>query len=260
MNLDERPLMTRIASKRLVGPVLSALAMLMAAPAVMASEGDSRHTLGSARDVGRIELRNMDQFEVMGVSDSDAVDELHLLKVRLGTRFDLGSDREQFDTFEERSISLYNQTLGQLGNSAYVTIRKGDLLGFRGRRVGPDDRFLWAHSKEYFPSTIRGAAPTLRSKISIQIIARDLDCAGTRVCGRGDTKVYNLSFDFPKLRGTPPTSCDAAFTYKIGRLDAGLALFSPDGAVAELINTSIPGGGPAIRPINGEICITSTKL
>ena len=252
--------MTRTLNKHLVWSALPAIAMLMAATAVMASKGDSRHTLGSARDVGRIELRNMDQFEVMGVSDSDGTDELHSIEVRLTTRFEFGSEREQFDTFQERSISLFNRTLGRLGNSSYVEIRKGDLLGFGGREVAPDMRQLWAHTREYFPANDRSNSPGIRSKISVQIIARDLDCARTRVCGRGDTKVYYISFDFPKLRGTPPTSCNAAYTYKIGRLDDGLALFGPDGGVVQVIQTSIPGGGPAIRPINGEICIASTRL
>lgn len=245
--------------KHLAWSAVPAFAMLMTATAVIAGKGDSRHTLGSARDVGRIEVRNMDQFEVMGVSDSDGTDELHSITVRLTTRFDIGSDREQFDTFEERSISLLNRTLGRLGNAAYVQIRKGDLLGFGGREVAPEARQLWAHAREYFPANRGSNRPDMRSKISIQIIARDLDCSGTHVCRRGDTKSYYISFDFPTLRGTPPANCTAPYTYKIGRLDDGLALFGPDGAVVQVMVSSVPGGGPAIRPINGEICIASTR-
>lgn len=250
----------RVKTKHLAWSALPAIAMLMTATAVIAGKGDSRHTLGSARDVARIEVRNMDQFEVMSVSDSDGTDELHSITARLTTRFDIGSHREQFDTFEERSISLLNRTLGRLGNAAYVQIRKGDLLGFGGREVAPETRHLWVHTREYFPADRDSNSPNVRSKISIQIIARELDCSGTRVCRRGDTKSYYISFDFPTLRGTPPANCTAAYTYKIGRLDDGLALFGPDGGVVQAIASSVPGGGPAIRPINGEICIASTQL
>ncbi len=219
----------------------------------IAKAQNSRHTLGSANDVYRVELRNVSQFQVMGVSDSDGTDELHNIKLELRTRSESLSTNEQYDTVNIPSISLFNRSRNLSGNTAYVAVKESDVLTIGGRSVPDESRNLWAHSRDRYSSG-------QQASISIHVHGRDLDCKGTNLCRRGDTENFSVHFRFPELTSRPPASCGATNTYKISRLDEGLALFGPDGGVIEKVAYRVRGGGPRIRPINGEICIASTKM
>lgn len=190
-------------SRYLLGTVI--IGALTLSPA-MAREKVGNHTLGSASDVWRVELRNLESFEVLSSGDDDGVSELRSVTVTL--RSPEGQSHYVTETNPyfrvSRTGTLSDASRRSRDNS--VNVRVGDKLYLdnviRDREARPAGYThyynLWLHTRE------RPAGDIERSQIQfeIEIKTRELDCAGDRVCRRGSTgtTVYQVSLPVPEER------------------------------------------------------------
>ncbi|MEM9570438.1 MAG: RICIN domain-containing protein [Pseudomonadota bacterium] len=209
----------------------------------------NNQTLGSAEDVYRIEVRNLDSLLVMTTGDGAEQGELHSVTVRLeaGDQFDMHST-------ESRYLMTHQGTRGGTG---YLSINPNDKVVLSG---GAHDHDLWIHiSNKRFEFS-----PTA----TVTITTRELDCVRQRVCDRGGTAKFELTFELPEFTNPPPTSCGDANTYALthvnGTVDAdGLNTWTKSMTGPYGGTTSIAAQGKheaaILHPIEAEICIASTR-
>ena len=230
----------------------SILSLLVAIP-VSAKQRDV-HTLGSAPNVLRVELRNLDQFRVLQTGDPNSSGELHKVEVVLESRNGFVSGNEQYHSYETPSIQLLNTSTHKLGGTGNLEIHKDNWITYGGRRVAPGTRNLWVHAKDMSNDVYPGGNPARNNDIAIRINARELDCKGQRVCNRGDTGSFIIHFPLPRFTSPPPTSCGPSNTYRLTLVDNEIRLIGINGSTTG----SYKKTGPILQPRNGEVCIAST--
>jgi|GEM_PF-3127540 len=231
------------------------LGCLIQAPKAAAQ---SNHNLGSGQDVYRVEVKNINAYEVLEAGDSDGIGELYELRVRLsGGEF----SNRQYHEYTDRagaSRRLINRSTNDQGNDTYVNIRVGNLVAHGGHEKNRD---LWVHSK-------RAGAHDSTTPIRLNLHATELDCAGERVCGRKSEGTVTVEFSIPDFKTPPSNRCGPENTFKLTRVDDDLAILGVDNVdvwsatrgdtrVLQVL-TQHKKGGPRLRPINADICIAST--
>jgi hypothetical protein len=228
------------------------LSLLVVIPAV-AKQRDI-HTLGSAPNVLRVELRNLDQFRVLQTGDPKSSGELHKVEVVLESRNGSISGSEQYHSLETPSVQLLNNSTHKLGGTGNLEIRKDDWITYGGRRVAPGTRNLWVHAKDMSNDVYSNGTPARNNDIAIRVNARELDCKGQRVCNRGDNGSFIIHFPLPRFTSPPPTSCGPSNTYRLTLVDDEIRLIGINGSTTG----SYKKTGPILQPRNGELCIAST--
>jgi hypothetical protein len=218
----------------------------------------SNHSLGSGQDIYRIEVKNINAYEVLEAGDTDGVGELYELQVRLE-----GGDanNRQYHAYSDRagaSRRLINRSTNDQGNNSYVNIRVGNLVAHGGHEK---DRNLWIHSKRANPWNST-------NPIRLSISATELDCAGERVCRRRSVGSVTVQFTIPDFRTPPSNRCGRGNTSQRTRVDDDLTIYGVDNLEVNnytrgdkrVMNvlTQQKKGGPRLRPINADICIAST--
>jgi len=191
---------------------LITMAALLSAAAQTASaqEKSGNHTLGSANDVWRIELRNLEKFLAMSVGDSDGVGELRHIKIGLS-----GPDGQKHYVTEMNPFLQVNGGNRTTRNS--INVRRGDRVSLD--RLDPargvtDTYNLWIHAKE----RPQGDLGLTLLNFEITVAARELDCFRDRVCRRGSTGTitYFVSVPVPSVRSY---QCSAGNSYRILAVD-----------------------------------------
>lgn len=239
-----------------IKPVLcaAAIATFLSSPALA---DVSRESLRPPQPglVYKIELLNLRPLSVKSVNDSDREDELHRVTVKLITNT-FGSSGEilpqpQFDQRTYTRQNLWGSN-GRVANVAYLPIRRGDSITL-SNATSSDTSNLWVlgHAR---------GRPSRTMGFQIEITSRELDCAGTRVCRRGDTGTYTfvglLGSNIPTAR-----TCTNTNTYKIQPVDGKMTLLNPPaarfGSVSNFFERT-SGDGPKLALFNADICVTTT--
>ncbi|MEP2987354.1 MAG: hypothetical protein ABJN65_12075 [Parasphingorhabdus sp.] len=229
-----------------------------------AQEMSGNKTLGSASDVWRIEMRNLERFLAMTSGDSDGVSEVRSVKISL-----VGPDRQFHSVTEVNPFLSINGGPRSRDNS--IDVRVGDRVFLERLEPGKMDTYnMWIHAKERPQGDL--GDPVLN--FEIKVATRELDCAGDRVCKRGSTGVITYYVSLPR-----PTAkynrCNAQNTYRISAVNGAsmqlqpLNRRAPRGVVNVRHETS--GGhvasfgakgvnqGVELAMQSGEICIASTS-
>lgn len=243
----------------------AALTMIAAAVPAHAQEKSGNKTLGSANDVWRIELRNLEDFLAMSVGDSDGVGELRHIKIGL-----TGPDGQNHYVTEMNPFLQVNGGPRTTRNS--IGVRTGNVVSLD--RLDPargvtDTYNLWIHAKER-PQTGFGIT-TLNFEITVE--ARELDCFRDRVCRRGSTGTMTYFVTLPIPTGTA-NRCNADNSYRISPINGSQMRLIPmsragdrEPVDARLVNSgghtvSIGARGQGSRmelaPQGGEVCIAWT--
>ncbi|MHA6332814.1 hypothetical protein ACXYL9_03950 [Qipengyuania sp. CAU 1752] len=241
-----------------------ASALLLSAPNAWAQEKRSVHTLGSATDVWRIELRTLRAFLAMSAGDSDGVSELQKLEIRLA-----GTDSQSHAVTEVNPFFRVNG--GPRTTRNVIDVGIGDRVNLDRLEPGRENTYdMWVHARQ---SNAPGAGgPRLVFQISVN--ARELDCVSDNICGRGNTGVvtYDISLPVPTTRSL---RCIPENTYRISAVNGATMRLSPivQGSdrsvetIAPRFSGSSTGakiasgsGGPHLAMQSGEICISATRL
>lgn len=229
------------------------LTLLMSTPA-HADTKSANHIMGHGPDVWRIELRDADVLMQLRSGDRRDASEISAVIWRL-----LSGDQYHQSRLDRPELS------SPVGNDGptYITVQNGQALTANIPEASPGTQ-LWVHARQQ-PGT-RGGPQVLR--FSVEISARDLDCATRRSCRRGDTGTarFNIEVDVPQLRSyqcvpqnsmriwtsqTSPGALPAAnFQRQSGGLWGGSASFTMTGQPI-LAPTSAP-------PTSFRICIASS--
>jgi len=233
---------------------------ILASTSYAADQRYGRHTLGSAPDVYRIELRNLTQFEVMHTGDPDSSGELHKVNIELYAGPYKYASRDQHHGFDEYGMNFQTPSTRKRGNNAYHSINKGEVISYGGRRKPQEQRNLWVHIKKD-GSWLGG----------LQIKTRELDCAKQKVCRRGNDGTFYFNFRIPYFTSPPPTTCGPSNTFPLATafefprkprsLDIiDLQSYGSSGEAWGNLKRRGEDRGAILKPINGEICIASTRL
>ena len=244
----------------------AAFTMITTGVPAQAQEKSGNKTLGSADDVWRIELRNLEKFLAMSVGDSDGVGELRDIKIGL-----VGPDGQNHYVTEMNPFLQVNEGSRTTKNS--IGVRVGDRVSLD--RLDPargitDTYNLWIHAKER-PQGDLGEALL---NFEITVSARELDCAGDRVCGRGSTGTitYFASVPVPRVRSN---QCSTGNSYRISAVNGSQMRLEPMGAASSVrqsvdvrsensgghtisLGASGQGSRMELAMQSGEICIAST--
>lgn len=247
-----------------LGKLVGTAALLAVSAQAQAQMREANHTLGSATDVWRVELRTLREFLAMSAGDSDGVSELQKLEVKLA-----GPNNQSHSVTE---VNPYFRVNGGLRTTnTVIDVRTGDRVNLDRLEPGIEDTYdLWIHVRQ---SNVAGAAgPRLEFQVSVN--ARELDCKGDNACRRGNNGVvtYNISLPIPSSRSL---GCIPENMYQISAVNGATMWLSPvvrgsdrsvetiaprfSGAAAgEGVSSS--SGGPHLAMQSGEICIAATKL
>lgn len=192
-----------------------ALASTLAlAPSAQAQERERNNDMRSGAGIWRIELRDLERFLVMSSGDDDGVSEVHWIKVGLTGR------EGQYQTIIEKNPYLsVNGGNRSSGNS--INVRQEDEIFLERFDDGQTDTYnMWVHTAEVTGGDIEGP----RLQFEIRTDARELDCAGDRVCRRGSTGAVTYSVTIP-VPARRDNTCNAHNTYRITMADdAGMVL------------------------------------
>jgi len=146
----------------------------------------------------------------------------------------------EFDSTRwEMPFDIYNLTKEINGGRGYIDIDVNDRLElYDGNRtdadgVRPQKTVPWINAR-------RG------SRISITLSARELDCSGQNVCGRGDTGTVVYEMTIPPIPSNLPTTCGAQNSFR-GVVVDGVFQFS-----GTLDSTRAATGKPTIEPSEFE--------
>ncbi|MFK5996981.1 MAG: hypothetical protein QM492_02605 [Rhodobacterales bacterium] len=191
------------------------------------------HSLQGQPGVIRVSLKGMLQFVVVKTGDRHGeAGELHRIKLHLVNT--TPGTTEYFD-HKWGSMEMYNQTRGKRGRSAYVTAHKNDIINTIDRR--PLELFIFAHPGDH---------------ILLEVTARELDCTGQRVCGRGDNSYYSIALIVPNFSSGQITStCTRRNTKVLVQLPDGRFRFDLIAA-----NPVSERGSLRIYPVKGTLCYT----
>ncbi|MCI2398537.1 hypothetical protein [Aliiroseovarius subalbicans] len=227
---------------------------------VLAKEVSATQNRASGRDIYRIEIRNLGQFQMFPTGDVNSDGELHSILIELSeprrTR-----DRQRH-AITERAPLLHNMTTGSAAGSGYLTIEDLDIVGFQRRSASDFD--LWIHS------AYRNYREGAQLGFTITTVATELDCSGQRVCGRQTQGRLIYSFAFPELRNVPPRHCGPENTFRLNVPAGSRAYVAPSdhllGPVSLEVTRSDGRGSPVLGQAIGpfasltaaEICIART--
>jgi len=212
-------------------------------------EKTSNHTMGSGADVWRVELRQPNRYLTMTSGDRDGTSELQRLSVTLE-----GSE-EQFHAFEE-STPFMSLRANDLTND-YVSVGLGSFLHLTRLTIRDRNGYnLWIHAREQ----TRPSQPQPVLNFRIIVKSRELDCAGRRSCGRGDSgeMVYSVRTTLPAVRSN---RCIPENTYQVTAVNGATMVLEPNSAgrdEPEIIQKD-RDDGPHMALQMGEICIASTS-
>lgn len=248
-----------------LGRLLGTAALLAVATHAQAQVREASHTLGSASDVWRVELKNPERLLAMSAGDTDGVSELHTVEVKL-----VGSDGQMHGITESNPYFRVND--GLRTTRKWVGVRQGDRVKLdRVDDRNPDTYNLWVHSKQQAP----GGASTPMLRFEIQVTARELDCRGDTVCRRSDsgTTTYRFNMPIPTNRSL---QCIPENRYRISAVNGATMQLTPlirggdrrtETGAPEYSGTSsgigIASGaaqGPHLALQGGEICIAATRM
>jgi len=192
------------------------------------------HSLEGQEGVLRMTLSGMNEFMVVKTGDPrNGTGELHTIKLHLTNMNTLPQESEYFN-YEWTSRFMLNRTRNKRGNSAYVSIHRRDIIIARNRHPVP----IWIYVRP-------------GDHVRLEVLARELDCARHRVCGRGDSSLYVIDMRVPYFTGGLPSSCRAENRWTLRNVDGkwtfGLA-------------RPWDRGDLRIYPVAGTICYTGQRL
>lgn len=190
------------------------------------------HTAGP--NTLRVELIDMTEFIVResgdrGLGGRQQDGELHDMFLSLAAPSEFSSATGRTTT------GLVNLTDPETTFLRIVTIARNDLLTW-GRAATYDNETVWVEAEP-------GA------RVSLKVMARDLDCTRDRVCGRYDDGAFTFDFVLPALPAQLVPGCPPTQVFVWGE-EGGRAGFR--GAREVEVTTT---GRPIIEPVNGAICI-----
>ncbi len=232
-------------------------ALAMVTVPATAQEKSSKHTLGSASDVWRIELRNLERFLVTSIGDNDGTSELHRVTISLR-----GPDGQYHSVSEKNPFLSVNGGNRSLKNS--IDVRLGQRVFLERLEPGKTDTYdMWIHAKE----RPQGDLGPPRLNFKIKVASRELNCLGDNVCGRGGTGVitYNVSVPVPTVRSN---RCENANAYRITAINGNQMRLDPKTSGRDRVNvTSNSTGGNTtgsgqrliLAMQSGVICIARTS-
>lgn len=233
-------------------------------PNAQAQEKRSVHTLGSATDVWRIELRTLRAFLAMSAGDSDGISELQKLEVKL-----TGTDSQSHAVTEVNPFFRVNG--GPRTTNNVIDVHIGDRVNLDRLEPGIEDTYdLWVHARQ---SDAPGAG-SKRLAFQISVNARELDCSGDNACRRGNNGIvtYDISLPVPSNRSL---NCIPENLYRISAVNGATMRLSPVVRGSERsVETVAPrysgsstgakiasgSSGPHLALQSGEICVAATRL
>lgn len=240
---------------------LAALALSALCTSTVAQDRTGQHNLGSGPDIYRVEVRNLNRFEVLEAGDSDGVGELHRMTVEL--RYFDPQAGQQYDrlTYTGTELYLINEG-GIVGGDRYFPVRVGQHVFTASDRRPNDTTQMWVHANTDRSITSEGAG----RQVYLTISAQDLDCVGQRVCGRRSNGSVTIAFEVPEFSTRPSIRCGPDNTFQLGPVDGELQIiglpsttvFSNANSESWFLGVDHDRGGPRLRPFNADICIAST--
>jgi len=194
----------------------------------------SFHGLEVNDNTVRVELHNWNEMRVISTGEKRSNQgELNHMALRLDGLMEFDSTRW------EMPFDIYNLTKEINGGRGYIDIDVNDRLElYDGNRtdadgVRPQKTVPWINAR-------RG------SRISITLSARELDCSGQNVCGRGDTGTVVYEMTIPPIPSNLPTTCGAQNSFR-GVIVGGEFQF-----FGTLDSTRAATGKPTIEPSEFE--------
>lgn len=236
---------------RPLSPTLFAL--VIAASAGAQEVGD--RSVGS--NTYRVQMFDFDRFYVYGgVGDPSPPGELHhiTMTLRSGTS-QRPSDGEVQAELRIPALHIRNQSRDGGDSTSYEAIWPENWLRFVPRDGPSGVRLAITDEAEDWQG--------VRSVVfSIDLIARDLDCTGDRVCRRGNTQRERREVAFT----VPPEgfglTCGERNTATFVLLDGWPNLFSQNAEMSSSWSASLgrftESDGPDISPIGARVCVTDT--
>lgn len=250
----------------LVNAGLCAATTLCVSSAAVGQETVANHTLGSGPNVYRVEVRNLHFLEVLEAGDSDGVGELHELGIQLQSfNPDLGhqSHRQEFS-----GTQLYILNGGGIvSGRRNFPIRVGQRVYTTNDPRRNDVTQMWVHVySNPNDAAYNSRLSNGRAIVTLSIEARELDCAGQRVCSRGNSGTVRVNFEIPEFTGPPSNRCGPDNTFLLAPTDGELQItglsrttvFSNTNSHSWYLGTNHKKGGPRLQPFNADICIAST--
>ncbi len=244
--------------KKIKALTMGAAAMLLCGPTPGASALSNeelktgRHTLGSARDVWRVELRTLERFLAMSTGDGSGAGELRTVKISLQ-----GLD-DQYHVVAESSPML-GPTPRTNRVPHYLEINRGSQIFLQRLDEDNLDTYnLWIHVKQRGQGDV--GRPTVNFKI--QVYGRELDCKGNNICRRGNsgTITYYVNLEIPTVRSN---RCVPANSYNITAVNGQTMVLRPQDGTGNRDTRNVRhrnsnNKGPHLAMQTGEICIAST--
>jgi len=216
--------------------ICTAAALLALSPAAQGQERERNNNMASGEGIWRIELRDLERFLAMSSGDSDGVSEVRWVRIKLKGR------EGQYQTVTEVNPFL-SINGGPRSRNNSIDVRRGDRVFLERLDEDVTDTYnMWVHTQQVTGGDIDG--PMLR--FEIEVAARELDCAGDRVCNRGSTGVvtYHVNIPVPARRYN---TCNAQNTYRITAVNGATMLLQPlnaaPGRGADVTVRHSTGGG-----------------
>lgn len=215
---------------------------------------DSKHDLGSASNVWRIELRNLGPLEVTATGDPSSSGELHRVTVKLS------SPDNQWHSVTQTAPFLGNSS-GARAGLGNIEINRGDRVTLGGRSITAQSYHLWVHARERPQGDL---GPTML-RFTVEVSARELDCKGQNRCRRGNSGSvsFTASVPLPRVRSN---RCVAGNTYRITQISDRVQIVANGRPVRGQTQRSFPGAfsyrstGPHLRMTTANLCIAATRL
>ena len=205
----------------------------------------------------RVQMLDFDRFYVYGgVGDPSPPGELHRITITLRS----GTSRRPSDAEDQAELRvpalfIRNQSRDGNDSTAYEAIWPGNWLRFvprdgpSGVRLAITDE---AEDWQGMPSVV----------FSIDLVARELDCTGDRICRRGNTRRERREVAFTVPPGGFGLTCGERNSATFILLDGWPSLFSRNADMSSSWSASLgrftESGGPDISPIGAKVCVTDT--
>ncbi len=229
-----------------------------------AQSREAKHTLGSALDVWRVELKNPERLLAMSAGDTDGISELHRVEVEL-----VGSDGQMHSVAESNPFFRVND--GPRTTDNWIAVSQGDRVKLdRVDERNPDTYNLWVHTKQRNDHEF-GSSLQFRIKVA----ARELDCSLNKICGRSDTGVITYFVNMP-VPSNRSLSCIPENSFRISAVNGGTMTLRSlaggadpsfasvrqeySGASSGIDIASGEAKGPHLALQGGDICIAATRM
>lgn len=228
-----------------------ASAMVTFGPA-NAQDKQSSHSLGSAGDVWRVELRNPTYFTTgRNVGDGDGVGELRWVKVTLR-----GPDGQYHSVRED--VPFVSDVTGS-DNGTYVEVTWPTLLRYQRPGAAPNAYDLWLHQRQRNLDNNNRISATPTLELDLEVQAQELDCTRKRLCRRRDTGTvrHRIRIPVPEFRSQ---RCSDRNTYDVGLTNFSNLVLTPRWGAEPLWTPGVMTNGPLVM-INGEaqLCLAVTR-